>query len=96
MKINEFSGTKKVRVKCKHKIAEIADIKNPYHMSWGKQAVSSTPVKIFESFGGQSSLAIVPVHYIIKTIDMLWEMFTHKHFQIFDGPKEYKVLIAYA
>lgn len=79
-----------------HTIAEIPDIKNPYHMSWGKQAVSSTPVKIFESFGGQSSLAIVPVHYIIKTIDMHWEMFTHKHFQIFDSPKEYKVLIAYA
>ena len=53
-----------------HKIAEIPETKNPYHMSWGKQAVSSTPVKIFESFGGQSSLAIVPVHYIIKTIDM--------------------------
>ena len=79
-----------------HTIAEIPDIKSPYHMSWGKQTVSSTPVKIFESFGGQSSLAIVPVHYIIETIDMLWEMFTHKHFQSFDSPKEYKVLIAYA
>ena len=77
MKINEFSGTKKVRVKCMHKIAEIPDIKSPYHMSWGKQAVSSTPVKIFESFGGQSSLAIVPVHYIIKTIEICFEKCSH-------------------